>query len=94
MNIMLGHAKQIVLSNLHNIHKLPNIFDLTYICLEEKLVILWRTYFQRLELILSDSSGRCLKRKYKLRNNHELMRTSQTMGQVMLMKTNNICCRT
>ena len=29
MNIMLGHAKQIVLSNLHNIHKLlQNIFVL------------------------------------------------------------------
>ena len=56
MNIMLGHAKQIVLSNLHNIHKLPNTFDLTYICLEEKLVILCRTYFQKLDLILSYSS--------------------------------------
>ena len=55
---MLGHAKKIFLSNLHNIHKLPNIFDFTYICLEEKLVILWRTYFQRLELILSDSSNK------------------------------------
>ena len=40
----------------HNIHKLPIMFDLTYICLEEKLVILWRTYFQRLELISSNSS--------------------------------------
>ena len=37
----------------HNIHKLPNMFDLTYICLEEKLVILCRTYFQKLDLILS-----------------------------------------
>ena len=40
----------------HNIHKLPNMFDLTYICLEEKLVILCRTYFQKLDLILSYSS--------------------------------------
>ena len=39
-------------------------------------------------------NGRYLRCKYKLRNNHELMRTFQTMGQVMLMKTNNICCRT
>ena len=31
------------------------MFDLTYICLEEKLVILCRTYFQKLDLILSYS---------------------------------------
>ena len=42
----------------HNIHKLPNIFDLTYICLEEKLVILCRTYFQKLNVILSYSRNR------------------------------------
>ena len=38
MNIMLGHAKQIVLSNLHNIHKLPNIFVLTY----TQQIFVWR----------------------------------------------------
>ena len=62
MNIMLGHAKQIVLSNLHNIHKLPNIFDLTY----TQQNIVWRknwwfykVHFSTLMVDFSDSSTIC-----------------------------------
>ena len=60
MNIMLGHAKQIVLSNLHNIHKLPNIFVLTY----TQQNIAWRknwwfykVHFSTLMVDFSDSSS-------------------------------------
>ena len=60
MNIMLGHAKQIVLSNLHNIHKLPNIFVLTY----TQQNIVWRknwwfykVHFSTLMVDFTDSSS-------------------------------------
>ena len=60
MNIMLGHAKQIVLSNLHNIHKLPNIFVLTY----TQQNIVWRknwwfykVHFSTLMVDFSDSKN-------------------------------------
>ena len=56
---MLGHANQIVLSNLHNIHKLPNIFVLTH----TQQNIVWRknwwsykVHFSTLMVDFSDSS--------------------------------------
>ena len=64
MNIMLGHAKQIVLSNLHNIHKLPNIFVLTY----KQQNIVWRknwwfhkVHFSTLMVDLTDSRRKWVK---------------------------------
>ena len=52
------------------------MFDLTYICLEEKLVILCRTYFQKLDLILSYSNifldSNSFERTGKVLNNFKL----------------------
>ena len=54
-----SHTKQIVLSNLHNIHKLPNIFVLTY----TQQIFVWRknwwfykVHFSTLMVDFSDSS--------------------------------------
>ena len=91
MNIMLGHANQIVLSNLHNIHKLPNIFVLTY----TQQNIVWtknwwfyKVHFSTLMVDFTDSSKMALVRSLRkiiLGDKSEKQQTCSNQSLLFLM---------